>query len=56
MGSATDIPNGVILEPLTSEAFYYLRNRILAERKQLIALRHESERQFFGERRLEHRR
>jgi hypothetical protein len=44
------------IDPLTiekAETFYDLRDRIFAERKQRIALRHESERLFFAERRWE---
>lgn len=36
-----------VVEPLTLDVFYDLRDHIFAERKDLIAASHESEREFF---------
>lgn len=38
-----------IVQPVTLEAFFDLRDRVFAERKHLILERHKAERLFFGE-------
>jgi hypothetical protein len=39
-----------VVQPLTRDAFYQLRDHVFAERKSLIAASHESDRAFFESR------
>ena len=48
-------PSIDVVQPLTLEAFYRLRDHIFAERKALIAASHESDRAFFESRPWERR-
>lgn len=49
-------PSFDVVQPLTLEGFYQLRDHIFAERKELIAASHESDRAFFESRPWERRR